>query len=239
MLKPAKSPLDTYTKTHESMEPWVMLDHFGTGIDIEESFVATYTLKVRQHFSWDGEKFTLSQITPNDGLVEEYKACKRAWEGEEPQFSKFALVPAGGTLGLLLSDDEEQAQALFNLGPFETDDPDAVVQMLQGCHRAFGLFSLKYFEHGTMAEQSCGSGCRVVTYTLMDHWTIKHRLRFNVAFDDYDEATDTYNVTGDVSYELDGRELSETEGEQMRRQIVSELGKQVEVNVKWIKIGKP
>lgn len=162
MLKPAKSPLDTYTKTHESMEPWVMLDHFGTGIDIEESFVATYTLKVRQHFSWDGEKFTLSQITPNDGLVEEYKACKRAWEGEEPQFSKFALVPAGGTLGLLLSDDEEQAQALFN-----------------------------------------------------------------------------HNVTGDVSYELDGRELSETEGEQMRRQIVSELGKQVEVNVKWIKIGKP
>ena len=83
MLKPAKSPLDTYTKTHESMEPWVMLDHFGTGIDIEESFVATYTLKVRQHFSWDGEKFTLSQITPNDGLVEEYKACKRAWEGEQ------------------------------------------------------------------------------------------------------------------------------------------------------------
>lgn len=83
MLKPAKSPLDTYTKTHESMEPWVMLDHFGTGIDIEESFVATYTLKVRQHFSWDGEKFTLSQITPNDGLVEEYKACKRAWEGKD------------------------------------------------------------------------------------------------------------------------------------------------------------
>lgn len=235
MLKPAKSPLDTYKKSHESMDAWVMLDHFGTGIDIDESFMATYTLRVRQHFNWDGEKFTLSQITPNDGLTEEYKACKQAWDNEEFHFDKFALVPAGGTLGLLVSSNDEEQQALFNLGPYDTED---AVQMLQGCHRAFGLFSLKFFEHGTVAEQSCGSGCRTVTYTLMEHWTMKHQLKFNVAFDDYDEATDTYHVTGDVSYELDGKDLSEGEGEQMRRQIVSELGKQVEVKPKWIKIGK-
>ena len=233
-LKPANSPLDTYKKTHESMEPWVMLDHFGTGIDIDESFTATYTLRVRQHFNWDGEKFTLSQITPNDGLVEECKACKKLWEGEEFQFDKFALVPAGGTLGLLLSSDDEEQQALFNLGPYESDD---AVQLLQGCHRAFGIFNFKFFEHGTVAEQSCGSGCRIVTYTLMERWTIKHQLKFSVAFDDYDEATDTYHVTGDVSYELDGRDLDETEGEQMRRQIVGELGKQVKVEPKWVKIG--
>lgn len=234
-LEPAKSPLDTFTKTHESMDAFASTEWQGKEFTISENFPATYTVRVEQTFGWDGEQFTLKNISVNDGLRFEKEACQKAWDGEAFQFDKFALVPAGGTMGLLVSSDDEEQQALFNIGPYDTDE---MVQMLQGCHRVFGLFTLKFFEHGTVAEQSCGSGCRVITYTLMDHWVVKHRLRFTVNFDDYDEATDTYHATGDVGYELDGNGLDEAEGEQMRRQIVSELGKQVQVEPKWIKMGK-
>lgn len=234
-LKPAKSPLDTYQKTHESMDAMADPDILGKTFEIMEYFPATYTLQVNQSFSWDGEHFTLEEIKVNNGLEEENKACFLKLEKDAFGFDKFALVPAGGTLCLLLSDDAEDGQALFNLGPYDSDE---MVQMLLCTSRVYGIFSFKYFEHGIVQEQSCGSGCRSIDYVLMDHWNVSHRLSFSVGFDDYDEATDTYQVAGDVSYELDDKALDETEGEQMRHQIVSELGKQLEVEPKWIKIGK-
>lgn len=209
-LKPEKSLANLFTPSFPGCRYRVWLPREGKNMQVEEFFGG---VTIKHDYGWNGSRPANPQITIDEiGNLQSTFNSQFMADSNQP-FSQYTMVDVDkdGVPELWLTSSDESYQAVFSIFP--------VCQLLGGQDdRTF----LSFYKSAVCSAGACGALCSSMRYVLVKKSSIDSRLVEETVLN----AEGTEEST---TYELDGEEISEKDGEKR----VKALGEEITYKPKW------
>lgn len=185
----------------------------GKDVVVNEYFMNWYC-SIAHNYKWDGMNLKFSDVK-----IDKFDQMRRLYsddfdEFEDSDFTKFMLYDFDDDNNpeVWLSSQNEEYQAIYSIVADE-------VQMLSA---TYFKTNFSFYENGICTSGGCGTGCFYSKCVMLNESKV---FRTCEEFQSYNFETDGI----DVSYTIDGQEVSVEEGEKMFKS----LGNSIEITPKF------